>query len=116
MPTSIPLNVENALNGTNFEPITDFYIQGLVSTALNLALIFGVLVSFFFLILGAIQWVTSGGDKEGLSKAQKKITGALVGLVILFSVFAIGYLIQNIFDVKIFRLCIPGIVAPCSTT
>mgnify|MGYP001596891262 CR=1 FL=1 len=115
MPTSIPLNVENALNGTNFEPITDFYIQGLVSTALNLALVFGALVSFFFLIWGAVQWISSGGDKEGLEKAKKKITGALVGLVILFSVFAIGSIAQTVFDVNIFQLCIPGITAPCST-
>lgn len=111
------LDIGSALNGTNFAPISaaGYDTPALVTTALNLALIFGTVISFFFLILGAIQWVTSGGDKEGLSKAQKKITGALVGLAILFSVFAIGFLIESIFDVKIFQLCIPGIAAPCST-
>ena len=111
------LNIGDALKGTNFEPIAgiNYDAPALVTTALNLALVFGTLVSFFFLIWGAVQWISSGGDKEGLEKAKKKVTGALVGLVILFSVFAIGSIAQTVFDVNIFQLCIPGITAPCST-
>ncbi len=43
---------------------------------INLLLIVGGLFMLFFLLWGALDWIMSEGDKEKLSKAQKKITNA----------------------------------------
>lgn len=80
------------------------YLQKLLPTAVTLLLIIGALFFFFNLIMGAIQWISSGGDKEGVAKARGRITSALVGLVILFAVFAIIQLIENFFGVNILIL------------
>lgn len=80
------------------------YLQKMIPTVVTLLLIGGSLFFFFNLIMGAIQWISSGGDKEGLSKAKGRITSALVGLVILFAVFAIIQLIENFFGVNILIL------------
>ena len=103
------LDIGSSLKGTNFSSISNYNVQSLATTAVNLILIIGTAASFFFLLWGAVQWIFSGGDKEGLEKARKKITTALIGLAILFSTFALGFLINAVFNVDIFNLCIPSL-------
>lgn len=71
---------------------------------LTLGLIIGVLIFFFIVVIGAIQWISSGGDKNALEEAKHKITNAIVGIVILFSVFAIIKLIEDFFGISILTL------------
>ena len=71
---------------------------------IGLAFLVGVLVFFFIMILGAIQWITSGGDKAGLESARGKITSAIVGVVILFSLFALLKIIEDFFGINILVL------------
>jgi amino acid transporter len=40
----------------------------------------GVLI---FVLWGAFDWITSGGNKDKLQSAQKKISSALIGMVVL---------------------------------
>jgi len=72
----------------------------LVPNLINLVLILAVVVFFFLLLLGGIQWITSGGDKESLAKAQGKITSALIGIVIVFSAWAILNLVKYFFGLS----------------
>lgn len=44
---------------------------------------------FIYLMWGAFDYITSGGDKEKVSKAVNKMTSAVIGIIILFAVFAI---------------------------
>jgi hypothetical protein len=79
--------------------ITDFGM--LISALVGVLLIISALLAFFFLILGGIQWITSGGDKAGMENARNKITHAIVGLIIVGAAWAIMLLIQNFLGVKI---------------
>lgn len=55
----------------------------LVSNGLRIMYILGGLTVLVFMVWGAFDWITSGGDKEKLSSAQKKITNSLIGLALL---------------------------------
>lgn len=55
----------------------------LVSNGLRIMYILGGLAVLVFMVWGAFDWITSGGDKEKLSGAQKKITNSLIGLALL---------------------------------
>ncbi len=104
MLADIPINLRNQLQGTDIAPLMDenkFNFPAFVGLVIQLLLTGIAIASFIYLLWGAFQWVTSGGDKEAVSKAQKRITNALVGLVITFSIFAILYLIKWIFDVDL---------------
>jgi hypothetical protein len=59
------------------------------------------------LIFGAIKWISSGGDKQALESARGTITSALIGVFILFAVFAIIQLINTFFGLHILNLTIP---------
>lgn len=79
--------------------ITDVGV--LVSSLVGVLLIISALLAFFFLILGGIQWITSGGDKAGMEAARNKITHAIVGLIIVGAAWAIMLLVQNFLGVSI---------------
>lgn len=73
----------------------------LISAAVGVMLILAALLAFIFLILGGIQWITSGGDKAGMEAARNKITHAIVGLIIVGAAWAIMMLVQSFLGVDI---------------
>lgn len=84
---------QNIFNITN--------IGELVSATVGTLLIISALLAFVYLILGGIQWITSGGDKAGMEAARNKITHAIVGLIIVGAAWAIMILVQNFLGISI---------------
>ncbi|MBI1863673.1 hypothetical protein HYS03_00455 [Candidatus Woesebacteria bacterium] len=80
------------------------FFQTIIPNFITLALVVGSLIFVFILITGAISWISSGGDKASVESARAKVTHALIGLVILFSVFAVIKLVEAIFGLKILTL------------
>lgn len=78
--------------------------------AVTLIMIVGSLIFFFILVSGAIQWITSGGDKQALEGARGKITNAVIGIILLFSAFAVVSLLETFFGIKILTLDIGPLV------
>ena len=66
-----------------------------------LVFIIGVLGFFFMFVFGGIQWITSGGDKTRVEDARRKVTSALIGLFLLFIIYAIVKLINVLFGINI---------------
>ena len=60
-----------------------------VSGFIGLLLIGATIWAFVNLLLGAFNWISSGGDKGKLETAQQKILHAVMGLVIVFASWAI---------------------------
>ncbi len=81
--------------------LTDLTIGGIVSALIRLILVIAALVFFFILVFGGIQWIASGGDKANTEAARNRITAALVGLVIVFSAWAILQLIRVFFGIDV---------------
>lgn len=65
----------------------------LITPAFSIA---AVAVVFYFLI-GAIKYITSGGEKEPLSSAQAMITHAIIGFILLILIFIIAKFIPEYF-------------------
>ena len=80
------------------------FFQDLLPRIVGLAFVVGVLIFFFIMITGAIQWITSGGDKAAVEGARGKITNAVVGVVILLSLFALLKIIEDFFGINILVL------------
>jgi hypothetical protein len=113
------IDLENALSGTGFASVSGYTFPQLVITGVSLILVASAIGSFFFLLWGGFEWITAGGEKEGLEKARKKITGALIGLVIVFCVYALSTIISILFlgsNESIFNLQIPSLTGSSSTS
>lgn len=55
-----------------------------------ITLLFGIaaIALIFMIIWGAFDWTTSGGDKEKLASAQKRIINAIIGILLFAVAFA----------------------------
>jgi len=70
--------------------------EGVVETVItNIITIFytvGGLGVIIYFVWGSVDWILSGGDKEKIAGARKKMTNAIIGLVLL----SLSYVIINI--------------------
>lgn len=102
------------------------YIGRIIPIFVLIILVTGALLMFLLLVWGAIQWITSGGDRVAIENARKKITNALIGLALLLLVYFTIQLINYIFKINLGLLGFPGspagggggqtITASCSVT
>lgn len=79
--------------------ITD--IGRLISSAVQLLLIVAGIIAFLYLLLGGIQWITSGGDKAGVDAARQKILHAIIGLIVVFATWSLITLLEKFLGVTI---------------
>ena len=70
----------------------------------NLLGVFTVIAGLMFLIyfvLGAIGWITAEGDPEKVKKAQKQLTNAVAGLVLVVLAYSVAFVLGEILGLKI---------------
>ena len=67
------------------------------------------LAALLYLLLGALAWVTSGGDKDAVSAAQQKIQAAVVGMILIVAVLAIIWTLEQVVFNR--RICL-GLSCP----
>jgi len=68
-------------------------LGGILTGVLSFVMVIAALLVLFYLILGGIEWITSGGDKGKTESARNKITAAVIGIIILAAAFAITQVI-----------------------
>ena len=69
------------------------YIDAILKSVLSI----GWIVAAIFLAIGALQYITSAGDKGKATEAKTTLTNALIGIVVLLSIGAIFTLATNLF-------------------
>src|SRR5574341_1469276 len=101
IPTALAQETINLRPSGDFASLGSFTVPGIINTAFTWVLIIAAIVFFFMLVVGGIRWILSGGDKAQTEAARNQVTAALVGLVIVFSAWAIVRLIGTFFDIRI---------------
>jgi len=67
-------------------PVFENPVDGISRVAIfgiRTILIVGMVLVLIYLLWGALDWVTGGGDEEKLTKARQKITNAVLGILIM---------------------------------
>jgi hypothetical protein len=78
-------------------PLSDITLEGAVGNALNALLGIVGAVALLMFVWGGIQWMTAAGNQEQVGKAKKTITWAALGLIAIFSSYAVLSLIIKTF-------------------
>lgn len=73
-------------------PVGEAGINQVLSSIINIIMAVGGVIFLFMIVIGAFQWITSGGDKEAVQKARSRITNAIIGIAIL----ALSFVIVNV--------------------
>ena len=97
------VDIETPATANNFFGYT--CIANLISNLISVSLMISAVVFFAFLVMGGLGWLTSSGDKAQVENAQKKITNALIGLVIIASSWAIYQLVLYFFGINLDNIC-----------
>lgn len=81
-------------------------IEVIFKIIFNYAIRLAGIVLFLMLIVGGFKYLTAGGDKEKLQAAQKTITYALAGLILILLGWFILLLIKEFtgVDVTVFEI------------
>jgi len=102
--------------GTAYHPLTQITPDSYIAAFIQFALIIIVVVCFAFLLIGGVRWLVSKGEKEATAKAQKTISGALIGLLLALLIFLILGMLSMFFHVNLLQFCIPGVTGECTVT
>jgi len=86
------------------------FLALLLPKLIGLLLVFGGITFFFMFVWGAITWILSGGDKAHVESAKGRMTSALVGFILMISVFAIAGLIESFFGINILSIDIGPLI------
>lgn len=78
-------------------------------TIVSWIFVIGAVIFLFMLLIGAIQWIMSGGDKGALEQAKGRVTNAILGIILLFGSFAIIQLVEVFFGLNIMSIDISSI-------
>lgn len=78
---------------TDFNTTIEGYLRGFLFLA--------GLVTIFFMLWGAFDWITAGGDEGKIKSARQKITQGIIGLAVLASTFAMFLVIQYFLGLNI---------------
>jgi hypothetical protein len=70
----------------------DTPIGAIVSFVVAFIVVIAFLATLLFIVIGAFQWITSGGDKSKVEAARNHIIAAVIGLVII----ALSFVIINV--------------------
>jgi len=65
--------------------------KGLIEIAVRTLFIVGGVAFVILFLIGAIRYITSGGDAKAVDGAKKNITAAIVGVLILASVYTVAW-------------------------
>jgi hypothetical protein len=89
LPTSAATTKISIGGETRFEGLAQF-IAFIYQYGMSVAALLAILV----IIFAGVQWTISGGNSETISSAQRKIYGAVIGLVILAAAYTILYTVN----------------------
>lgn len=91
IPTAHAITLFDSVDTTNISGVTS-----LLTNAITIASMIAGSVSVIFIIVGGIQYITSGGG-DGVKKAKTTLSMAILGLVIsLTAFFVVNFLIAGL--------------------
>jgi uncharacterized membrane protein len=71
-------------------------INTAISQVIGIVLSFLGVIFFVLIIISGYQWMTAGGSKEQVQKAQERLKNAVIGLAIVLVAYAITFLITSL--------------------
>jgi hypothetical protein len=78
-------------------------ISSLMSNVFMAMIIVGAIILIIMIVWSGIAMISSGGEKDRIQMAQKRLTYAIIGFVILICVFAIASFIGGFFGLDFLK-------------
>jgi hypothetical protein len=87
------------LKNQNVTSNSSSYVNGIIQTFISLLIIIGVLYFVINFILSGFHMISSQGDPKKFEEAQKSLIYSLLGITLVFIIFAILKVIGHVFGI-----------------
>ena len=67
-------------------------VGSIITFLVAFIIIIATLAALLYIVIGALQWITSGGDKQRVADARNHIIAAVIGLIVI----ALSFVIINV--------------------
>lgn len=91
----------NVLGPTSDPALAFANFTSTLSTAMGILTISAGIWFIIQILAGAFQWLASGGEKQGVENAKKRITNAIMGLFVVVFSYALISIVGLIFGFNI---------------
>lgn len=100
-----PTEIQNRALSGRLQTYTGVnFVDVIIPNLITILFIAAVVVAVVVFIYGAIRFITSAGNKEDTVKGRETMVAAMVGLIVLFILYAIIRLIEYFFDINLLVL------------
>lgn len=82
-------------------------IAQLLGTFIRTMVIIAGLGFILYFVLGAIEWITSGGDKGKVEEAKNRIASAGTGLAIMLALYAVAAFLKGVLKIDLLIIAWP---------
>jgi len=80
-----------------------------IGAIIGVFVVIAFIISMFYMIVGGLSWITAAGDKGKLEEARNKIRDALIGLIVVVSVWGIMNIVAPFVGISFPELPFPTI-------
>lgn len=108
---NLNLNLRDQATSQNLTGNSSSFGQ-FVGGLLQAVMVISLLMVLLYLVWGAIDWITAGGDSGKIEKARQKINQSIIGILVLASTVALFTLIQAFVGVEVLTFDIATFNAP----
>ena len=77
-------------------------INRVINNLITLMYTIAVIGVIFMVVWSSIEWIMSGGEKEKVASARKRLTWAIIGLAALALVFVFLRIVGSILGLKLY--------------
>lgn len=95
----LPGIIGGGIPGSSYQEALSIILANIWRASVTLGSIFFVL----YFALGALNWITAGGDKNKIEEARKYITNGLIGIILIAASVAIIQLLGAILNLPFFE-------------
>ncbi|MDD2225393.1 MAG: hypothetical protein PHP97_04525 [Candidatus Shapirobacteria bacterium] len=86
-------------NSSNISSNPIAYTNSVIQTIISIFFIFGLIYFIYHIVLSGYKMISSQGDPKKYEEAQHSLTYAVIGIAIVFSIFALLKVIGSIFGI-----------------
>lgn len=100
------MNLTDSLSNVFSEnPVSgNLHLGDLVSRLLSVIILMAGFLMLIWLVWGAMQYITAGGEKEALAKARSRILYAIIGFILIILAYNIKMFGEDILIPKLPKL------------
>jgi hypothetical protein len=91
-------------------------LEAFISNLIGFLTVLGSLFFVVYFVIGAFQWITSGGDKGSLEKARNRMMYGALGMILIIAAYSILGLLSGLIGLDFLNPAeqIRNIIAPLS--